>query len=229
MLRLTLHSGDLAHRNSANQLAALDIAYDKQEPLANYLVALCLRGSGEVAPDVLVRYPRWSASLWDLIARALTLLLYREEQAPPHRPDRRCAYATRLCASIERTGTHLGGLELASMELRQAGRQRGHYAATFHEDILGERSAGFAYGYKVLNPVDLLLRAICWAYFGSDVLGPKPSLILPVTVPIDGEDRFDVQALKEPARTGFKRFMAGRMETGELSRATDYVRFLMHG
>lgn len=228
MLKVSLHFGALDDRCFANQLAALDIAYAKRAPLADYLVALSLRGSGEMAPATVTHYPRWSASLWDLVARALTQLLYRTDQAPPSGRDRRCAYATRLSAVIERSSSKDRGVQLATMELRQAGR-RGHYRAVFEEDIHGARSGEFDYGHKVLNPPDLLLRAICWTYFGTDILGPKPSLILPAALHIDGDDRFHIQALAEPARTGFRRYLSGRKETDELPRAEDYVRFLTRG
>ena len=50
MLKVTLHSGLLTTHTEANQLAVLDIAYQKKSALADYVVALSLRGSGELAP-----------------------------------------------------------------------------------------------------------------------------------------------------------------------------------
>jgi hypothetical protein len=95
MLRLSINAGRLSERNDANQLAVLDIAYQKRAALADYIVALTLRQQGELEPAVVANYPRWSGSLWDLVARALTRVLYKSDVLPPvSRVDRRCAYAT---------------------------------------------------------------------------------------------------------------------------------------
>ena len=234
MLKIILHSGNLASRNPGNRLAVLDIAYAKKDYLADYAVALSLKGAGEVAPDLVTNYPRWAASLWDLTARALTRILYRADQAPAQpKPDRRCAYATRLCAVIERATLSDRGIELASVEIAQQEGQRGLYSAHFDEDILGKRTAHFAYGLKSLNPADLLLRSICWSLHGKDTLGPKPALILPPTMSVDGVDRFHIEALAEPARTGFLRHQGVNFPTtaapNPMPKAEDYVRFLMKG
>lgn len=234
MLKLSLHTSELAKRTHANQAAVLDIAYARQAPLADYMVALTLRGSGEMEPAVVSQYPRWAGSLWELVARAAAQLLYRAEQIPPARkPDRRCAYGTRLCATIEKIVGTQQGLELGTMELTHDAKRRRHYHVRFTEDILGERSAEFDYGCKGLNPVELLMRAICWTYHGSDQLGPAPRLILPATLSFDGVERFQVDALPEPARTGFRRYQASRRNADtppeSLARAEDYALFLMRG
>lgn len=234
MLKITIHSGSVATRNAHNELAVLDIGYAHRAALADYVVALSLRGVGEVAPDQVLKYPRWSASLWDLTARALTRVLYRADQAPRSGPaDRRCAYATRICAVIERATLDERGVELATVEIAQSEKRRGVYLAQFDEDILGPRTASFAYGLKSLNPADLLLRAICWAYYGTDVPGPRPALALPPTLHIDGVDRFHIDALVEPAKTGFLRHMGANFPMTNapdpLPVAAEYVNFLMRG
>lgn len=234
MLRVHLHTGDLGARSPGNQLAVLDIAYAHKTALADYLVGMVARGQGEVEPDYLRRYPRWSGSLWDLTARALTRVLYRADQAPEApEPDRRCAYATRLCAVVERVTLDGAGVELGWASIAQRGRERGYYTVVLEEDILGQHSGEFAYGSKRLDARDLLLRAINWALFGKPTLGPAPALILPPTLCIDGEDRFHVQALQEPARTGFERYRATSLPAvavaEPLARAQDYVDFLMQG
>ncbi len=234
MLKVFIHAGSLATRNAGNQLVVLDIAYAKKEAVADYLVAMSLKGVGEVAPDAVCGYPRWSASLWDLVARALTRVLYRADQAPPSpEPDKRCAWATKLCIVIERSSVGSKCVELARAEISQNGKKRGTYAAVFDEDIIGQHSASFAYGLKALNPADLALRAICWALHGTDVLGPVPALILPATMVVNGVDRFHVNALTEPALTGFARYRGINFPTTAppepLAKAEDYVRFLMQG
>lgn len=232
MLRVVIHTGTLAERKLENRLAVVDIAYKKKEALADYLVALTLARAGEMAPGQVSKHPRWSASLWDLVARALTRVLYFADQAPPsNKPDKRCAYATRMCAVIERLTLEDRGKELGTAQLLQPG-PRGVYLAEFTEDILGPRRAEFAYGCKALNPIDLLLRAICWALYGGDVLGRKPALILPPTLKIDGVERFHVEALDEPARTGFRRYQADRNLKGDVDvmpPVSEYVNFLMQG
>lgn len=234
MLKVTIHSLSLADRCKANELGVLDIGYATKSPRANYVVALSLRRTGELEPASVIKYPRWSASLWDLVARALAQALYRDDQIPPSaKVDRRCAYATRICASIERLTAEDQGVELGTVEILQQGKRRGAYTATFTEDILGKKTAEFEYGCKALNPAELLLRAICWAYFESDTLGPKPGLILPVTMTVDGIDRFHPAALAEPAFTGFQRYLADGNLQGDaqddLLRSEEYVRFLMQG
>lgn len=235
MLKMTIHSGLLSSRSEGNQLAVLDIAYQKKAALADYVVALSLRGSGEVAPTFVRNYPRWSASAWDLVARALAQVLYQADQIPvSSKPDRRCAYATRVCAAIERMTAAGRGHEVGTVEILQESDRRGVYTATFKEDILGQRSAQFEYGCKALNPAELLMRAICWTYFGADTLGPKPKLALPPSLKIGGVDRFHREALPEPALTEFERYQSihaklGAEPVSSLPRAEDYVRFLMEG
>ena len=228
MIRVSVHAGPAAGRNQYNQVAVLDIAYQRQSAFSDYLVAASLDGEGEVNPDQVLNYPRWSGSLWDLTARAITRILFRADQAPPLGvPDRRCAYSTHLSAYIERSSQHSQGVELGQADIVQAHGQRGTYRATFEEDILGKRTGEFVYGKKSLQPLDLLLRAICFTYFGQDTLAARPKLIMPPTLELDGKTVFDVAALEEPARTGFRRYRGRADET--LVPADDYARFLVKG
>jgi len=233
MLKVSIHAGRLAERSDANQLAVLDIAYQKRAALADYIVALSTRQKGELEPGVVANYPRWSGSLWDLTARALTRVLYKDDRLPPApKPDRRCAYATKMCAVIQRITPDERGAQLATAEVLQHDGVRGQYLATFDEDILGKRSAEFTYGRKTLEPTDLLLRAICYAYLGSDMLGKRPTLILPASMTLEGKERFDIEGLAEPARTGFSRHQANRLPQAkpeQLPLAQDYVDFLLKG
>jgi hypothetical protein len=233
MLKVFIHSGTLDGRNEGNQLAVLDIGYAKKAALADYNLAMAFKGVGEVQPDQVLNYPRWAGSLWDLIARALTRILYRSDQAPAGTtPDRRCAYATRMCVVVEGSTKSDQGILLATAQITQTGNQRGFYTVQLDEDILGRRSATFAYGLKSLNPADLLLRAICWALFDRDTLGRRPALILPPSAVIDGVERFDVEALTEPARTGFDRYRnvyASAAPPDPMPPAEQYVTFLRKG
>lgn len=234
MLRVHVHTGLLRERNAGNVVAVIDIGYVKKAALADYMVGMTRKGQGEVEPGFVRQYPRWSASLWDLVARAITQLLYRSDGAPAvDKPDRRCAYATKLCAVIERLSPDNQAVVLGKAEMLQVGQRRGVYQVRLEEDIHGEHTGELVYGTKRLDLVDLLLRGICQALYAQDVPGAWPSLILPATVLIHGEQRFHVQALDEPARTGFERWrginfpMTAAPEP--LARADDYVKFLMEG
>src|SRR5665647_1422294 len=124
MLRLYIHSGHLDGRNPGNILATLDIAYANQAAWSDYTVGFSLKGVGDTKSDTIKEYPRWAASVWDLVARALTRILYREDNAPESpKPDRRCAYATKLCAVIEKSTGSERGVELATVEIAQLGKQ----------------------------------------------------------------------------------------------------------
>ena len=233
MLKVSIHTGALTDVDPANQLAVLDIGYDEKKLLSKYLVAMSLSQSGELTPSAIQNYPRWSASLWDLVARGITAVLYQSDQCPPaDKPDRRCAYATKICAVIHRETASDRAALLGSVEISQTGKQRGMYTASFTEDILGPRSAQFEYGCKRLNPADLLLRAICWTYFKTDVLGPWPKLVVPDQLEVDGQKRFHVEGLAEPAKTGFRRFMAQTYPSraaDPMPLTGDYVYFLVKG
>ncbi len=228
MLRVSIHAGSPAERSVANQLAVLNIAYQRRAPLSDYSLSYSARGVGETAPAVLANYPRWSASLWDLTARALTQVLYRRSEPPAlGKPDRRCAYARRVNAVILRATADDFGLELATADIEHTSTRRGRYRARFEEDVLGVREVEFEYGVRVLEAADLLLRAICWAFTGKEALPPMPALIVPPALRIDGEERFHIEALTEPARTGFIRYKGGAVDVFPL--ASDYVSFITAG
>ena len=234
MLSIKIHSSLLAQRTPANTLAILDIAYKAQRAWADYTAHFALKGEGEVKAEDVLSYPRWAGSVWDLVARALAAVLFRTEQFAPALPaDKRCAYATKLCAVVERSTAKDSHVELATVEICQDGKKRGHYTATFREDILGERTTSFVYGLKSLQHAELLLRAICYAYFDKDTLGERPALILPTTLPVEGKLMFDAHGLPEPAKTGFNRYRSWKA-TAEvalppMASADDYAAFLAKG
>lgn len=204
MLKVFIHAGTLDTRCVGNQLAILDIAYAKRGYLADYIVAMSIKGQGEVAPDMVLAYPRWSASLWDLIARALTRVLYRNDQPPPAGPvDRRCAYATKLCVVVERATLDDQGMVLATGEIVQIEGKRVHYVVNLEEDILGRHSATFTYGKKSLQHSDLVLRALCWALYQRDTIGKRPALLVPPTMTnAASERRIEFDGRRAPSLAG---------------------------
>ena len=77
MLRVSFHAGLPSQASKYNRLGWLDIGYATLSPIANYKVFLFEAGIGGRDPVYLDNYPRWSASLWDLVARALALAYWR--------------------------------------------------------------------------------------------------------------------------------------------------------
>lgn len=164
MLRLTIHAGPLEDVSRFNQLARLEIVYDKLSPLADYKVVLLERNRDVPAPRTLLAYPRWSASLWDLAARALALCLPDEppatETVPKVEPGgKRCAFAREVSVIIE----HAAGDQkntLGTASLRQTGRKRGIYQAYFDEHTMKpRRTEVFEFAPAYFRPAELLLHA----------------------------------------------------------------------
>jgi hypothetical protein len=99
MLRVSIHAGPLRDINRFNRVDWLDIGYEKLDAAANYKIVLFNVGKGATPVIPLSNYPRWSASLWDLTARAIALALSpdpknRKEEVEPVEPHgQRYAYA----------------------------------------------------------------------------------------------------------------------------------------
>jgi hypothetical protein len=82
MLRVSIHAGPLREISRFNRVDWVDIGYDQLGVLANYKVVLFNVGEGVSSPVRLSSYPRWSASLWDLTARAIALGLSPDRKNP---------------------------------------------------------------------------------------------------------------------------------------------------
>jgi hypothetical protein len=80
VLRVSIHAGLPSAASRFNRLDWCDIGYSQLERIANYKVVLFEAGVGARQICHLNGYPRWSASLWDLAARALALAYWH---APP--------------------------------------------------------------------------------------------------------------------------------------------------
>lgn len=168
---------------------------------------------GAMPPVPLYEYPRWSASLWDLVARAIALGLREhadclDEEVPAVTSRRRrSAFADRICAFIEHRSVHKEARRtLATVEIEQFEKRRSTYVATFKEDTAGDRevkTTPFDFRPDRLRPAELLLHA-CLAKFGEkDRLPPRPLLYMPSVVEYAGKKYIQVDRLAEPARTGF--------------------------
>ncbi|MCL4761232.1 MAG: hypothetical protein KJ018_05505 [Burkholderiales bacterium] len=131
MLRLTIHAGPLKSTSRFNLVAALDVGYEKLAPVADYKATLFVAGVGVTSPVMLRGYARWSASLWDLLARALALTLSPDaarpiEEVPPVAPGgKRSAFATGLSGLIEHLpgGDELRRTTLGTVAVEQAKRR----------------------------------------------------------------------------------------------------------
>lgn len=211
MLKVSIHAGALNTASRFNCLAWLDIGYEKLAPIADYKTVLYQNGVGATMPTPLYGYPRWSASLWDLVARGLSLGLRTDldcltETVPPlTRSKKYLAFASHICAVIEHSP--IAGQErktLASTEITQVGRSRGTYTACFDEHAMAPCvSAPFTLHTDYLRPAELLLHACLARLTGQPELPPRPALCVPTPIELDGQRYLPIHRLVEPARTGF--------------------------
>lgn len=214
MLKLYIH-GSLPEKVSPlNCLGRLDIGYDKLDAHADYKLVMTTAGLGESSPAKLENYPRWSASMWDLVIRGVCLCLNRREAVwPAELPrKRKGAFMDNLSAVVEHWPD---GFETRRAVVGRAHIQRRHrncrYVARFEDDILGAReSTAFVHTPEGLSPWDLLSRAYAWTESGSFVLHPRPTLYTPIPVTCGTESYVSLETVSEPARTGIFRWMARR-------------------
>ena len=212
MLRINIHAGALDTASRFNLLAWLDIGYEKLEPVADYKTMLFQAGVGAMLPAPIYAYPRWSASLWDLTARALALGL-REvpenvtEELPSFvNTKKRFAFADQMCASIEHipTAGSRHRRTLSSVQIKQVGRKRGHYVAAFEEHTMKRNvTSPFMFRPARLQPAELVLYACLMHLNGKPEMPPRPALCVPPTLEVDGHCFVQIHQLVEPARTGF--------------------------
>lgn len=215
MLRVNIHAGRYEDASQGNLTDWIDIAYERQNVVADYKVLLFCTGVGAKDPYVLKSYPRWSTSLWDLVARAIAISLMPGtnpdggELAPVVR-GKHVAYAEKMCAILRYTTT-VGAKEreLGSMQIRRFKKGRGVYQATLHEDLQPSRSAlPFVFAPSFLRPAELVLRAATVALTGDHArLPPRPPLQMPRTEIVSGTKHVPIHRLREPARTGFLRWL----------------------
>lgn len=215
MLRVSIHAGPLATASRFNVVARVDIGYAALAPIADYKTVLHQKGIGATLPVALNQYPRWSASLWDLTARAIMLGLSPEEASPleeplPYQPlAKGFAFAQRICAVIE----HLSADErtlatLATTDISQCSRQRGTYRAVFDEHAMGRHVVErFEFRPEFLQPAELLSHACMVRLTGRPEMPPRPGLCAPEGLELNGVRYVPIHRLIEPARTGFVRWL----------------------
>lgn len=219
MLRLSVHAGRLGEESRFNRLDWLDIGYDKLAAVATYRVVLVQSGIGACPPQVIENYPRWSASLWDLVARAIALTLWpdcfgaREAVRPVDRASKRPAFVEAVTGVLEHFPAlgPPGGRRVATIEVVQHKRVRGVYHARLDEDLQRRCSTlPFLFAPKVMRPAELVMRAALMRLSGdTEKLPPRPALSLPPAHLVNGAPYIEIRRLKEPARTGFERWLLG--------------------
>jgi hypothetical protein len=214
MLKVTLHSVPPARASANNMVGRMDIGCAKLGAIADYKVALFAAGIGELPPTRVDGYPRWSASVWDLVARAVCLSLNRREAVwPADIPVRRKgAYMQNLGAIVEHwpDGRSTGRATVATAHIKMRNR-RCNYVATFEDDLVGEATSDvFAHTPEVITPWDLLTRAYAWTFNGTLELPKRPKLCVPLPVEHNGGSYVMLDTLQNPSRLGVRRWMVQR-------------------
>ena len=213
MLSISVHASSPEKADRFNRLARLDIVYERLSPVADYKVSLIERNQDVRPPRTLPQYPRWSASLWDLTARAVALSLPDEppavEQVPEFEPGgKRCAFIREMCAILDHSANDTRNT-LGTAHIYQAGRQRGIYLATFDEHTLkAHRTEPFLFAPAFFRPAELLMHACLQRLSGASKLPARPGLCAPPPVVIDGKPYVQIHQLVEPARTGFRTWLS---------------------
>lgn len=218
MLRVSIHAGGLDTVTRFTQRAWIDIGYEKLAPIANYKTVLFQAGFGASMPAQIDRYPRWSASLWDLAARAIVLGLRTdpdcldEDVIPVEHQIKRFAFAKQLSALIEHAAPNgQNHRTLASVQIDQVGRSRGMYTAHFEEHTMSRRvTEPFQFRPDFLRPAELLLHACLIRLNGRVEMPARPSLCVPDPVETSGQRFVPIHRLVEPARTGFVSWLLRR-------------------
>lgn len=211
MLRVNIHAGAAKDASRYNLIAWLDIGYDNLAPVATYKAVLYQNGQGAGIPVTVEKYPRWSASLWDLVSRSIVLCLREgnedlvEKLPATVETTKRFAFAEQICALIY----HAPGADnpyrrlLGSVSVSQVKRKRGTYVAEILEHAMPRSTtAPFVFQPEVLRPAELILRACAVHLSGKAELPPRPELCFPIGFDKTGSLQVPVHQLVEPARTG---------------------------
>lgn len=83
MLRVTVELWPGGRESGRRTLAAADIGRVRSGAIADYHVELRDEVLGGVGTATLRGYPRYAASVWDLVARGVAIALAGQEQLPP--------------------------------------------------------------------------------------------------------------------------------------------------
>lgn len=212
MLSVSIHASAPAEANRYNRLARLDIAYSQLAPIADYKVYLLERNQDVLPPRMLKQYPRWSSSLWDLVARAIAISLPENPPETESVPEYvatapRGAFIREMCAILEHSASDTKNI-LGEVHLKQVGRTRCNYSASFDEHTMKrQQTAVFRFSPEYLRPAELLLHACLVRLTGTDELPARPGLCAPPPLEVDGKRYIRIDQLVESARTGFRTWL----------------------
>jgi hypothetical protein len=219
MLRVSIHAGPLAKISRSNRLDWLDIGYQRLAPAADYKIVLFKIGEGALPPVGLPSYPRWSASLWDLVARSIARSLFPVTAPAPALQEavpaavhvqKKRAFAEVISAVIQHMPNAGPAVHrLGSLQIDEHKTSRCRYRAHIEEDLRPDRKTGeFYFAPAFLQPSELVLRATLFWLSGSiDVMPPRPLLQAPKGKMIDGKECLLIHQLKDPAKTGLVRWL----------------------
>ncbi len=222
MLRVSVHTGLPSGVSRYNRTDWLDIGYEKLDADAEYKIVLFEAGIGAHEPVILRCYPRWSASLWDLVARSIAMALWpeptgRQERVAPANfiDDKRVAFAEHTTAVVTHLPEHgAASREIGTMLIVHSQKARGVYRASVDEDTRERQIVTpFLFAPSTLSPIELVLRTALFMLHGAiDLLPPRPPLVIPPRDEDAGKKYVRLSRVAEPARSGLVRWMrkAGR-------------------
>ena len=218
MLHLSLHFANEQTASFFNRVGWLDIGYEQLDAFSTYKAKLFVAGQGELPTIRIEMYPRWSASVWDLVLRTVAKGLNGAEHLNLDLPvGRKGAFIDQLYAKLEHVADGADGrrslIGQASLVMK---RTRCNYVATIEDDFCGMRQSDvFRHTPAVLNHWDLFARGVATALAGTQAVPPRPALSLPSALALDDEKKKFVSLgrLTEPARSGFTRWLAKKSVT----------------
>jgi hypothetical protein len=219
MLRLSTHAGPLKAMSRFNRLDWVEIGYETLNRHADYKVVLFEVGRGAREQVALRGYPRWSGSIWDLVVRSIALALSPDPRQPQELAQpvqwgkKKFAFVEAMSAVIQHIPNAGGGIrQLASMELTYDESAAGAYRVTIEEEMLATKElASFIFAPEFLRPAELVMRAALVGLTGSmDELPSRPLLYKPTPEIIKLRPHVRVDNIREPARSGFRRWLIQR-------------------
>ena len=245
MLKVSIHAGPLESANLNTRRAWLDLAYHEVGPYSDYKACLFQNGKGCGPTLFLRRYPRWSASIWDLVVRALCICLNSDRGAEgdlEHLPlamagSKALAFADELSVVVEHhAGDKVTRIRtLCSMHIKR-GRKKGLYVASL-SDNLGQSFQNIEVLYRpaVFEPALLVAMVACKHLHSDETSLPaRPLLMLPIVQEEAGQKWGAPHTVREPAKSGFLRWLAESKVTcvqsdtmGEVVNADYFAQFLV--
>lgn len=219
MLRVSIHAGPLGGISRFNRLDWVEIGYRHLAAEADYKVVLFEVGCGVRDQVVLHKYPRWSASVWDLTARAIAAAFSpdaknpKEEVQPVDDVSEKVAFADCVSAVIQHIPNAGNAIrQLGAIEIVGDDFERGLYGTTVEEEMMTTlRPAPFFFAPRFLRPSELILRGILQGLTGNSTRLPTRPSLLKIEPEIINDERCALtERIPEPARSGFRRWLLQR-------------------